>query len=136
MSDSQTLWFLVGSLATDFSKIGASAAAAVGAVAMISGTVISAFAVGPLIVAIAVGAIAGLALEMIDQWFAITPQVVSAMDRAARRDEWSYEQHLQELKNRATELASNLVEAAAEAILQEVEEYVRSRFLNVIWMRS
>ena len=135
MSDKQTLTYLLGSLAADFIKVGISAAAAVAAVGVTSATAVAAFAVGPLLVAIIVGALVGFALDMVDDRFAISAQLIDEMDRIARQVEPDIDRRLDRAADRVVELAGDLAEAMVGAVLRQIEEYVRERMHRIIWVQ-
>ncbi len=135
MSDNQTLTYLLGSLAMDFIKVGISAAAAVAAVGVASTTAVAAFAVGPLLVAIVVGALIGFVLDMVDDRFAISAQLIDAIDRVAQRAEQSLRSHVDRVQDRIAKLAEDLAEAVIQSVLCEIEEYVRERMHRVIWIQ-
>jgi len=131
MMDDQTLSFLLGTLATDFIKIGTSAAAAVAAVGLITSATATVIAVGPLVVAIIVGVGVGFVLDVIDERFGLTRAFVAELERTGRR----ITRHFQEVQDQVAQVAGDAAEAITMALLDEVEKCVRSWLPNVIFGR-
>lgn len=105
LNDQQTMTELVGKTATDIVKLGiASALSAVAASAVMATTTLAA---GPLIAAIAVGVLTGLALDAIDEKFGITEALVEAMDEAIDSTVGEFSRQVQQVKKQLKWQAEN-----------------------------
>lgn len=80
LDDQQTMSRLLGSTATDLMKVGVSAALA--SLVATSVATITTIAVGPLVVAIAIGIVTGYTLDLLDQKFGVTDALVKALVEA------------------------------------------------------
>jgi len=78
LSDQQTLNQLIGTLATDVVKIGIATGASI--VAGMAAAAVFTVAIGPLVAAIAVGLLVSYGLGKLDENYAITEKVISALD--------------------------------------------------------
>jgi len=129
MSDGQTLSYFLGTLASDFIKIGVSAASAAASVIAASAVSIATFAVGPLLVAIAVGVGVSLLMEFLDAKFRLTDQLIEKLDELVLQAEWGMQRRIEDAKRKGAELVSEAVahatSAILEAVLEELEDYVQ-----------
>jgi hypothetical protein len=80
LNDQHTMSSLIGSIATDLVKIGASAAIA--SLAAMATATLTTLAAGPIIVAIAVGVVTAYALDALDRQFGVTKALIKALDDA------------------------------------------------------
>jgi len=78
LSDEQTLSRLIGTLATDVAKVAVATAAAYVAGTFAAGMMV--IAVGPIIIAIVVGALVSWGLGKLDEHYGITEKVIKKLD--------------------------------------------------------
>jgi len=86
VSDTQTFTYLLGTLASDFIKVGVSAAGAGIAASAVGGATIAA---GPLTVGIIVGVGVSDLAEVLDGKFLLTERLVAKLDALALEAEWT-----------------------------------------------
>ncbi len=103
LTDQMTLPQLVGQIASDVTKVAIATSVAAGAVALAAGTIVSSFAIGPLLLAIVVGVGVGYVLDKIDNHFKLTEKLktmlaagADAMERQVQQAklgliDWAYE---------------------------------------------
>ena len=80
LRDSATIGQLCGTLTTDLGKVAIGAAIGYAAGAAAAGLVIGTFAIGPLVVALVVGTIVGIALDKLDEHFHVTDRLNQAFE--------------------------------------------------------
>jgi hypothetical protein len=107
MRDQATLAQLIGSVASDVTKAAIGGGIAYAAGLMAAGTVIGTFALGPLVVAVAVGIGAGLALDWIDNHYQLTAKLQAWLDRALEK--------LDNMMHAVAEKTQNLIDAGVDA---------------------
>ena len=83
LTDRATLTDLVGQLASDVTKIAIATGASAASVALLSGTIVTSFALGPLLVAIVVGVGVGIALDAIDNHYKLTEKLKTMLAATA-----------------------------------------------------
>jgi uncharacterized membrane protein len=87
LKDQTTMTQIIGHVYSDLIKVGISSLiAAIAGIAV--GSVVT-FAAAPIIVAIAVGVVAGLALEAIDKHYGLTDKLVAAMEEVQRLSKYN-----------------------------------------------
>lgn len=130
LRDEATLAQLVGGLAVDIVKIGIASAAGATAAHLAAGTlVVASVAAGPLIAAVAVGIIATVALNALDERYQLTARVQKALDDAVA----SAEQLAAQTKQSLFEWGRDMLYAAGNAVIDLAADYARNRarrFLN------
>lgn len=105
--DEMTLGQFIGVMATDIAKVAISGAISFAAGAAVVGTVVGTFALGPLVVAVAVGFVVGLALDRLDNKFRITQKLQRYLDIAIPKVEaW--------LKTQGNQIARGVRNVATE----------------------
>jgi cytochrome c oxidase subunit IV len=110
LTDNQTLFQFIGSLAVDVVKIGIM----VGVSIFVCGLAfVSAFAIGPLVAVLVVGVLVGTALNLLDEELQITQRVVAALEELAAKAPT-----LEEIKEMANN-ASNNIQVAKNNFIQE-----------------
>ena len=139
LRDSMTLNQLIGTLSTDFIKVGISTAAAIGAATLTASAVgvavLGSFAIGPLVAAIAIGVVTTVALEWVDQKYNITNKVVDGLDALQENAEYKIVQ----LKNKVVDLGKKAIESATDEVVEfaadELQKYVINAIHELIWVR-
>lgn len=131
LRDEVTLGQFIGQLSTDIAKIAASTA--IGAMAgTAAAAVIGGFALGPLFAAVAVGAVAGLVLNYLDDKYGWTKALQSYLDRKiaemnAKLRQIRNDVELMAIRNVA-DLLDDVVDAAAESARRrakrEIDKYL------------
>ena len=146
-SDKETLSELVGQIASDVTKVAITAGVSAASVALLSGTIVTSFALGPLLVAVVVGVGVGFALNAIDEHFKLTDKLKSMIAAAARdiKDEaQAASDEIRRLPSEARQARDNVVDRAYQGliaflgyVIREVEEqaanYVWKKVNNLRW---
>jgi hypothetical protein len=124
LRDGATLGQLLGAVASDLTKAAIGGAVGAMAGAAVVGTVIGTFALGPLVVAVAVSVGVGLALDWLDNRYNITGRLQARLDRAIADMEQRIEQGRQNLLERGADavawLAHGLIDLATDAAVGAV----------------
>lgn len=124
LRDGATLGQLLGAVASDLTKAAIGGAVGAMAGAAVVGTVIGTFALGPLVVAVAVSVGVGLALDWLDNRYNLTGRLQVRLDQAIAELERRYEQGKQNLVERGAQavgwLASELIDLATDAAVDAV----------------
>ena len=84
MGDRETLSDLMGQVASDLTKVAIASCVSAASVALLSGTIVTSFALGPLLVAIVVGVGVGFALNALDEHIKLTDKLKSMLAAAAK----------------------------------------------------
>lgn len=133
LRDGATLGQLLGAVASDLTKAAIGGAVGAMAGAAVVGTVIGTFALGPLVVAVAVSVGVGLALDWLDNRYNLTGRLQLRVEKAIADLEQRYEQGRQNLLERGAQavgwLAGELVDLATDAVV----DAVRSRLPRPTW---
>lgn len=137
LTDDMMLSELLGAIASDVIKVGISTAIAVGAVSLATGgLVISSFAVGPLIIALAIGIGVGVILDEIDTHYGLTRQLKASFAEYERQIRIIHHQ-ASNLKNTIDDKIIDLGRSLASAVLrraaEELEEFVLEKMENLRW---
>jgi len=135
MRDEATLAGLIGQLASDVIKVGASAGCAAVIASIAAGvSVISCFAVGPLLVAIAVGFGVGTALDYLDSRHQVTERIVEGMDSAVERTRHAISQRIDRLDQSVARAARETLDDIVEAAIREAQEVVLRYLRGFTWV--
>ncbi|AKE52492.1 hypothetical protein [Kangiella geojedonensis] len=121
LNDRTTLNQLIGSLATDITKIAISTGLSI---ALATTEAVAVFAAGPLIAVVAIGFIATVGLDYLDKKYKITEKLVAALDQAE-----------QNLKNNIEEKKKEALSVTGEALGHVVDytiEYGKRKIINWI----
>ena len=135
MNDEATLGQLIGTIASDVAKVAVSGvvAAAVGAAAV--GTVIGTFALGPLIVAVAVGIGVSIVLDKLDNDYRWTAKLQKLLDDAIATANNAVAQSKQNVLDWTSEQAGKVIEGLFILGRDAVIDYARRR-LNDMFRRQ
>ncbi|USU13741.1 hypothetical protein NF701_07945 [Sphingomonadaceae bacterium OTU29THOMA1] len=130
MRDEATLGGLIGGIAADVTKaaIGGAVGAAAGSLA--AGTLmIGTFALGPLVVAVGVGLIAGYLLDKLDSRFKLTERLQKLVEDGIEKLRAAAAAQQQSLLRRGSEaldmMAGAVVDLAVDYVVSEVKRRVR-----------
>lgn len=121
LNDKVTLNQLIGTLATDVTKIALSTGLAI---AIATTEAVAVFAAGPLIAVVAIGFVASVGLDYLDKKYKITDRLIGALDRA----ESNLERNIEQGKE-------NVLHYAGEALDQAIDytiEYGKRKVINWI----
>ncbi len=134
MNYREMLTELFGKIAGDLTKVAVAAGISAASVALLSGTIITSFALGPLLVAVAVGVGAGLALNWIDDYYQLTEKL-KAMLAAAASDT---QQVLERSEDRVQLAGETLIDRAYDGFCALVGRIVRAtndKAAHYIWSK-
>lgn len=128
LRDGATLGQLLGAVGSDITKAAIGGAVGAMAGAAMVGTVIGTFALGPLVVAVAVSVGVGLALDWLDNRYNITGRLQVRLERALADLEQRIEQARESLLERGARavgwLAHELIDLATDAAADAVRRRI------------
>ncbi len=133
LNDQATLGGLIGQTATDISKIAVSTFIGSAAGAAAVGTVIGTFALGPLIVAVAVGVGVALVLDWLDNKFGWTEKLKKALDDKIAEVNQAIAEKKEDIKQGIVETAADLVEGLIDVAVESARRQVIREFNK--WFR-
>lgn len=111
LNDKVTLNQLIGTLATDVTKIALSTGLAI---AIATTEAVAVFAAGPLIAVVAIGFIASVGLDYLDKKYKITDRLIAALDQAESNLERNIEQGKDNVLNYAGEVLDQAIDYTIE----------------------
>lgn len=129
LTDEATLSQLIGSLATDFVKVGISTAASIGAAMVVGGFTL---AIGPILAVVAVGVLATVALDAIDQHYGITDKVIAGLDEMGNDIDAFIANSKRNLTKAAAETANSVIDYVLDSARKTVIDMAKhslERFL-------
>ena len=129
LRDEATLGQLLGSVASDVTKaaIGGGIAYAAGLAA--TGTVIGTFALGPLVVAVAVGIGAAVVLDWIDNHYQITAKLQARLDQALSNMRQALAEKKRDLINAGAGVARRVIDLAIDNAI----DYAGRKLNDITW---
>ncbi len=142
LDDKATVTQLIGFIGSDIVKVGVSVAASIGAASLAAGTLlVGSFALGPLVVAVAVGAAVGFALDWLDSKLHITNRVIKALDQVGKFTKLQFQaiKHAtldlgRKAKEQATEKAGQVIDKVSEAAADSVKRYIVKKIEDLFWI--
>jgi len=138
LTDEMTLMDLVGQLASDIVKVGIVTGASIaGATVLGSVGVVSAFAVGPLVVAVVVGLGVAYVLDLIDDRFKITAKLKDYLNRTADELDQFVKEKKADIRKSVLDLTDrfvrNLIREASEAVKARAKNRFRREVCKITW---
>jgi len=125
LTDEATLTQLVGTLATDFVKVGIATGASIAAVTFVAG--VTTIAIGPIVAVIIVGVVGSYVLDSIDKHYGITDRVISGLDEVGEDAQTYIAQKKQQLSDAASEAAESVIDYAIESAQKIVVRWICDR---------
>jgi len=117
LTDEATLSRLIGSLATDFVKVGISTAASIGAAMVVGGFTL---AIGPILAVVAVGVLTTVVLDAIDQHYGITDKIIAGLDEMGD----DIDAYIENSKRNLTRTAAETVNSVIDYVLDSARKTV------------
>lgn len=134
LNDRATLGQLLGTIATDITKVAVSAGVGAMAGAAAVGTVIGTFALGPLIVAVAVGIGVAVVLDALDAKYKWTESLSKAIDEYSEKARQAAERAKQGAIDRFEDGVRNLANGLIDLAVDSLSRYAR-RKVDELWRR-
>lgn len=125
LTDEATLTQLVGTLATDFVKIGIATGASIAAATFVAG--VTTIAIGPIVAVIIVGVVGAYILDSIDKHYGITDRVIAGLDEIGEDTQTYFAQKKQALSEAASEAVESVIDYAIESAQKIVVRWIRDR---------
>lgn len=132
LTDEATLSQLIGSLATDFVKVGIATGASIAAASAVVGLGFT-IAIGPIAAVVLVGTGTSMALSALDEHHGITDRVISCLDDIGEEIDDTIEDVQQKLHRKAGGLANSVLDYAvdsAKAVLINTARHAIDRFIS------
>jgi hypothetical protein len=121
LNDKVTLNQLIGTLATDVTKIAISTGLAI---AIATTEAVAVFAAGPLIAVVAIGFVASVGLDYLDKKYKITDRLIAALDQAESNLERTVEQSKQNVLNYTGEVLDQAIDYTIEYGKRKVVNWI------------
>jgi len=138
LTDKSTLADLVGQMASDVIKIAIAAGIGAAVVGLTFGTIVSAFALGPLVVAIVATVLAGEALNWIDNQLELTKKLKAMLAPMLNPVEDAMREKVQQAKEQVQQTKEDLIDWAYQglcAFLGRIIEAAGDRAARYLWRK-